>query len=255
MNVWPIVLASALSSLATAGVCYVVWGKTTTIKIESGILGPNTTEFLEGLASTNMFESRMDANESAAIATLKNISSAQAQVQASGIIDSNKNGAGEYGFFGELSGAIAIRNNESGSVGIERVRPPVLSGAFGNVVGGRVMRSGYLFQMYLPSPDGTAARENTRGGSAGVSVSGNHSEVLWCAYAWPTSVGNSGRRAYFINQAGDVLACRNTRARYNGTTNPPDVNAAYLPGTADVMGSTIAANATGKDGERWILVR
>jgi hypothetical protein len=61
------------------------------------------------IAAAELVQSERDANmipgnEMAAIASLKNISSAQAQCQASGVIDSNNNGQGEYGFFAELAG-------------------------------------------------------------------------------------------------------------------------------------------------------
>jgi hypothetical protein len=73
------------------------------------------------------------ANETAAIATLKNIASAQAQCQACAVIDGNNNGAGEYGFFGELSGAQLVRCDGKGGVGTKRMAPPVLSKAFAAV--------------------------------------------------------------------------------------------------------------------------
>ncbi len=209
---------------------------------------------IASIAIPNLLSARLNANESAAIATLKNISSAQAQAQASGVIDSNNNGAGEYGFFAELSGGVPVRNDEAGGVGTERVSPPVLSGAFANVVGARVMRSGYLFQMFLPSAAMAATAENATGGAAGVSISASNSEVLWCAYAWPSSFGNSGKRTFFVNQAGDVLSCRNNTQRYSGTANPALGNAAFLSGTAGTMGNTVAANNTGIDLERWIVV-
>src|SRR5215470_1020630 len=82
---------------------------------------------IASIAIPNLLAARLNANESAAIATLKNISSAQAQCQASGAIDVNNNGAGEYGYFGELSGAVLIRG------ATQKIQPPVLSTAFGNV--------------------------------------------------------------------------------------------------------------------------
>ena len=209
---------------------------------------------IASIAIPNLLSARLNANESAAIATLKNISSAQAQAQASGVIDSNNNGAGEYGFFAELSGGVPVRNDEAGGVGTERVSPPVLSGAFANVVGARVMRSGYLFQMFLPSAGSVATAENATGGASGVSISASNSEVLWCAYAWPSSFGNSGKRTFFVNQAGDVLSCRNNTQRYSGTANPVLGNAAFLSSTSGLMGNTVAANHTGIDTERWLVV-
>ena len=59
---------------------------------------------IASIAIPNLLSARLNANESAAIATLKNISSGQSQCQASGVIDTNSNGSGEYGYFGELSG-------------------------------------------------------------------------------------------------------------------------------------------------------
>ena len=90
---------------------------------------------IASIAIPNLLSARLNANESAAIATLKNISSAQAQCQASGVIDVNNNGAGEYGFFGELSGAIATRGTTS------KIQPPVLSNAFGNIANSQIGRA------------------------------------------------------------------------------------------------------------------
>ena len=68
---------------------------------------------IASIAIPNLLAARLNANESAAIATLKNISSGQAQCQASGAIDANGNGQGEYGFFGELSGRVAKAYEEA----------------------------------------------------------------------------------------------------------------------------------------------
>jgi prepilin-type N-terminal cleavage/methylation domain-containing protein len=213
---------------------------------------------IASIAIPNLLSARLNANESAAVATLKNISSAQAQCQASGVVDANTNGAGEYGYFAELAGALPVRNDEAGGVGTERIAPPVLSGAFGNVDGnGRVVRSGYVFQMYLPGAAAVARAEAANGGGSGVSVDAANAETLWMCYAWPSSFGNSGKRAFFCNQAGDVLACKNVTQRYSGnpagTTGIPVPFAAFVAGAAAMNAST-AANMTGLDGERWVVV-
>ena len=72
---------------------------------------------IASIAIPNLLSARLNANESAAIATLKNISSAQSQCQASGVIDTNANGQGEYGYFGELSGRIGIRDAAGAAAG------------------------------------------------------------------------------------------------------------------------------------------
>jgi len=209
---------------------------------------------IASIAIPNLLSARLNANESACIATLKNISSAQSQCQASGVIDANNNGAGEYGFFAELSGATAVRNDEAGGVGTETINPPVLSGAFGNVTAARVTRSGYIFQMFLPATGAVGTAEAAGGGASGVSIDASEAEVMWCCYAWPSSRGNSGKRAFFVNQGGDVLACRNSTALYTSTTSVPAYTAAFVGTSSGTMDSQVAANTLGVDGETWIVV-
>jgi len=214
---------------------------------------------IASIAIPNLLSARLNANESAAIATLKNISSAQAQCQASGVIDCNNNGQGEYGFFGELSGADAVRTDEAGAVGTATITPPVLSNAFGNVDTSHVTRSGYIFQMYLPDTTATGVAENLTGGAAGSSIAAGQAEVLWCCYAWPSSFGNSGKRVFFINQSGDVLASKNTTSTYGapsgGSTLAPTFDAAFDPNsTATGMAAGVASNIAGNDGEIWTVV-
>lgn len=187
---------------------------------------------------------------SAAIATLRNIWSAQSHCQASGVIDTNNNGQGEYGYFGELAGRTAIRGNT------QSITPPVLSAAFGNVNGARVSRSGYYFQMFLPSTAAAGVAEDETGGDVtnDNGVDPGQAEVLWCCYAWPCSVGKSGDDAFFINQSGNLLASRNNVTKYGCTSRPPKPMAAFLP-TETNMGGTIAVNTIGTDGESWSVVK
>jgi len=208
---------------------------------------------IASIAIPNLLSARLNANESAAIATLKNISSSQSQCQASGVIDDNNNGAGEFGYFGELSGAQPVRAN-GGISATERIDPPVLSAAFGNVQSSRVVRSGYVFQMYLPGPGGTFVAEAATGGATAGAINAALAEVMWCCYAWPTSYGNSGKRAFFVNQSGDVLSCRNSTQQYSGTTSVPLAGTAAFVGSGATMGGTIAANTLAGDTERWTVV-
>lgn len=202
---------------------------------------------LVALASGGLESARMNANESAAIATLKNISSAQAQCQASGVIDANGNGAGEHGFFAELAGSAPVRGSS------QRISPPVLSSAFGKVADSRLTRSGYMFQMFLPDAKANGLAEALQGGSGEVAVDHGQAEVLWCCYAWPTDCGKSGARAFFINQSGDVLASPNSSTRYNGWQNGPSFTAAFHRGGV-TLADRVAANTVGNDGETWLVV-
>jgi prepilin-type N-terminal cleavage/methylation domain-containing protein len=208
---------------------------------------------IASIAIPNLLAARLNANESAAIATLKNISSSQAQCQASGVIDDNSNGAGEFGYFGELSGADFVRAG-GGISTTERITPPVLSSAFGNVINGEVVRSGYVFKMFLPGATTPFQEEAAGGGATAGEVSPAQAEVLWCCYAWPTSYGNSGKRAFFVNQSGDVLGCRNSLQQYNGSVKRPTPGTAAYLSSGATMASTIASNTVAQDGETWVVV-
>ncbi len=161
---------------------------------------------------------RLNANESAAIATLKNLSSSQSQFQASGKRDLNKDGFGEYGDFAEL------------------VAAGFLSKRFASGPHNRVEIRGYVFELHLPTAS-------------------SNRQIQWHAYAWPASYGSSGKRTFFVSQAGDVLSTRNAVRRYSADESVPSLQAAYLIGTSTHDGpTTLAANATGRDGERWLVV-
>ena len=207
---------------------------------------------IASIAIPNLLSARLNANESAAIATLKNISSGQSQCQASGVIDVNSNGQGEYGFFGELSGRVAIRGSTA------TITPPVLSAAFGNIAASRVSRSGYIFQMFLPDSTAQGIAEDATGGDSdnGNGVDAGQAEVLWCCYAWPAVAGNSGNRTFFINQSGDVLATNGASTQYsNATSTVPTFDDAYVATASASMGAAVAANTLARDGNTWVVVQ
>ena len=59
---------------------------------------------IASIAIPNLLSARLNANESAAIATLRNVISAQAQIKAQAAIDVDSDGIGEYGLFAEMAG-------------------------------------------------------------------------------------------------------------------------------------------------------
>ena len=205
---------------------------------------------IASIAIPNLLAARLTANETAAISTLKNLSASQGQLQASAVIDVNSNGAGEYGYFKELAGG-AVRDATGGST-TNMVDPPVMSRSFGILnAQGYVSRSGYFFRIFLP--DNVYAGVSEPQNNYGATVDASNAETTWCAYAWPTSRGNSGNRAFFVNQSGDVLACRNNTAQYSGTATAPNWDDAYLSGVT-AMNGTCAAGTVANDTETWVLV-
>jgi hypothetical protein len=217
---------------------------------------------------------RLSANESAAISTLRSLSSAQAQLQSSSAIDSDADGGGEYGYFGELSGEDPLRISAAGVpaagvVGVDELNPAVLSTAFGNVVAdaagdGVVVRSGYVFKIYLPLAGANPAGQGelATGGADPANLPGaDNCEILWCCYAWPVSAGQTGNRAFFINQEGDLLQNLNRAAGFYtgfqaGSTEPV-ATAAYSAagglGMSAPMG--IGSNAPTVDAFTWTVVQ
>ena len=83
---------------------------------------------IAAIALPNLLSARLSSNEASTIATLRNISSAQAQFQATAKADEDVDGMGEFGSFRELSGAIPVRYGTMGAL-----NPPVLSAAFRNI--------------------------------------------------------------------------------------------------------------------------
>ena len=195
---------------------------------------------IAAIAIPNLLSARLNSNETAAIATLRNIISAQAQFQTTARADENNNGVGEYGTFAEMSGALGVRG---GAV----LNPPVLSTAFRAVnANGEVSRSGYLFAMWLPNNVGDGVAE-LGGGGAGV-VDPDISETTWCCYAWPTNYGNTGNRVFFVNQGGDIVASEDNT--YSGTGAGPSDEAAFS-GAGDTITGPVATGMTGRDGNFW----
>ena len=187
---------------------------------------------IAAIAIPNLLAARLSANETAAIATLRNIVSAQAQFQQSAKADVDQDGTGEYGGFLELSGAVQGRMNAP-------LVPPVLSGAFRTLNGANeVTRSGYFFAMYLPGGAGAPVGEDAA--DAWAAVDSDLCETTWCCYAWPVNYNQSGNRTFFTNQAGDVLSTE--VVGYSGTGAGPTGDAAFavaaaITGTVDIGGA------------------
>ena len=196
---------------------------------------------IAAIAIPNLLSARLNSNETAAIATLRNIISAQSQFQTTSRADNNNNGVGEYGTFGEMSGSIGVRQGAL-------LNPPVLSTAFRAVnANGEVSRSGYLFAMYLPDNSGAGLPELS-GGGADQNADPDISETTWACYAWPTNYGNTGNRTFFVNQGGDIIGTEFNQ--YSGPAAGPPANSAFR-GTGTTITGIAATGMTGRDGNFW----
>jgi len=222
---------------------------------------------IASVAIPKLMSARLAANESAAISTLRSISSAQAQLQSSAAIDTDSDGGGEYGFFGELAGTAALREDDGAGVpdtsAGNLLTPSMLSSAFGNTGDngaglGVVTRSGYVFQMWLPGPGAAPVGigEAAAGGMGAVTDPDN-CEVLWATYAWPLQNNRSGNRVFFINQDGDLMQYNNRGGVvYEDVDGGPDYDAVYS--VDNDMASPLAnagAGIAAIDANTWTVVQ
>jgi len=228
---------------------------------------------IAAVAIPKLMSARISANENAAIATLRSIAAAQQQFQASCAIDTDADGGGEYGFFGELAGAVPMRIYDAvanapamGVAPDDVLDPPYLATAFGDIftdgTNGIVARQGYHFKIYLPGPTAAGITagfgEDPAGGSALnlASLDPANAEIFWCAYAWPVTAAKTGNRAFFINQEGDIIQFDNRTGAYNNLVGPA-FGAAYSNNTANNMEEDIGLavmGLTSNDGNVWTQV-
>jgi prepilin-type N-terminal cleavage/methylation domain-containing protein len=219
---------------------------------------------IAGIAIPKVLAARLTANEAAAISSLRALITAQTMIQTQAHIDSDGDGVGEDGYFGELAGTATLRTSAGGvpAPGVHRLTPAVLSVAFGKVnANGLVSRAGYYFQLWLPgTPVGGLtpgiAELPTAGGADPANMPDSEAcAYLWCCYAWPTKAGSSGNRAFFVNQRGDLLQCNNTAVPpFSGTTNTPPFDEAFLvPG--DMGSKSRVGVAGGSHGTTWVTVQ
>lgn len=198
------------------------------------------------IAIPNLLSARLSANETAAIATLRDVMSAQAQFQSRAKADGDGDGIGEYGYFAELSGRVGVR-------GGALLRPIVFSTSFQGVnAQGEAAASGYQFRLFLPSVAGVGLGEQP-GGGAPIGIDPDFAESTWCGYAWPTDYQQSGVRTFFVNQGGDIVFTIDET--YSGPGNGPAPGAAMRSGgLASSITGILATGTTGRDGNFWKTV-
>jgi hypothetical protein len=199
------------------------------------------------IALPNLLSSEMEAQETAALATVRQIVQSQMVFQNRKEADLNGNGTGEFGTFGELSGNVAVRAANGGTRFMD---PSAINPSFRAISPlGEMLRNGYYYRLYLPGPAGEGMLE-LPGGGADAGVSAELAESTWCVYAWPQRYGVTGRSTYFVCQGGDIVSTDD--ARYSGPGAPLPAGAAFAePGPAGNINGVVAVNEPGRDGNTW----
>ncbi|MEO6708735.1 MAG: hypothetical protein ABI054_08420 [Planctomycetota bacterium] len=217
---------------------------------------PETESDWVFISRKELMQARNAANESAAIATLRSIASAQALAVSSAVIDTDGDAQGEYAFFAELAGSVPCRAAPGRrSLPME---PPILSDAFGEVTkSGNVLRSGYVFRMLLPGPTANKKTPGIRESSGGGCARGaprpdaDNCESFFALYAWPIEAQSTGARAFFLNQGGDLLVMANTNGMYSGEDQAPPFDAAFWAQSPGDMTAPAVPGSRSNDGQVW----
>lgn len=198
----------------------------------------------------SMLGTKVDTNEAAAVATVRQVLQSQLQFVNRKEADLNDNGSGEFGTFGEMAGNVAVRAGNGGSKFLD---PSVINPSFRAISPiGEMFRAGYYYRMYLPGASGEGLLE-LPGGGADPAVDPEKAESLFCLYAWPQKFGVTGRRTFFVNQGGDILFAEDQA--YSGPGAPIAAGAAFAPGgPAGNIDGTPAVGVEGRDGNVWRVV-
>jgi len=226
---------------------------------------------LAGLASASDPASRSDAigtNETSAVDTLRAIAAAQERFKAGAHIDTDCDGEGEYGYLAEIAGSAVMRvpggfpcQPVAGAPPDDFLLRPLLRRPFGLVRHSCVVYRGYLFEMWLPTGItaghvGAALEDPNGGKQAAPFPDPVQGARMWCCYAWPVAYDLTGRRAFFVNQRGEVLECANrSSSPYSGRpVSPPYDNgprfdeAFTVPGD---MSSPLRIGVANANGTIW----
>jgi len=211
---------------------------------------------LMAMALPNFHAARIRNDEAAALATLKEIARAQEIFRAAALVDEDGDGHGEYALLGDLAGKSASRRR---SVSIATPLPQL-----GLLLGaeGEADLCGYRIRLLMAGPKGAGVRE--KDAEPATKLDPRLSANFWCAYAWPLRRDGfvpaaTGRRTFFINQSGVILACdgdyHGLPLAEGGPTPAPEPGAAFAgPGPLGNITGAPALGTIGRDGIVWRMV-
>jgi len=209
------------------------------------------------------FSSQHDVRESPYLSrvgpvnVLRALIACEVAFQMEGVCDEDGDGQGEFGFFQEMTGAVAPRD------GSALRRPGVFCPHRLGILNakGQLQVSGYLFQIYLP--DGTRRHEFVTESDGSVPALGadkaDEAEYYWICYAWPVVRNRSGVRAFVVSADGSIFFKENgdtSNYPYDGPDHGPDATAAFIVDAAGTLNFPDASvEYFGSDGDQWFLLQ
>jgi hypothetical protein len=187
------------------------------------------------LAASVVGARRFSQAELRGLRTLSALRDAELSFRASGALDRDADGAGEFGFLGDV-----VRSAQGSSLATE-IRP----------VGRDVWESrdsSYAFAVFLPDDGGHGVSE-----SEAARVSPREASQCFVAYAWPASYARTGLRAFCVLADGRLVITENGVKQYTGRRRAPKPFAALLDKDEPLCGSVGNKDKTG-DHQPWFPV-
>jgi len=169
---------------------------------------------IAAIAVPNLLESRINANESAAAASLKSgFFPAQTQFQSGGYSDSDSDGLGEY-----TDAHQNLAGFQAGGGGIDGIPTAALSlmSPSWNDVDVTTEVNGYYYDLQTFGYDPAAVAKTLPDGTT--LSQADCAERWWTGAAGPIAFGDSGRRAFIISQDGMVGASAGARLTSEDTS-------------------------------------
>jgi len=241
-------LAPSITGIADRPGGVLISSYSTTGVTAASFLGVAGAGMAAAILVPTLMRSKVGANETSALATLKMISTGQEQFKNAVCVDVNVNGVGEYGFLQELAGTSPCRT-AGGLDGPTNAAAPFIPRIMGMTdVQGRVMKSGYYFKLYLPGKEqAVSAGARVPAGDAGLAAA---RETRYCVYAWPIEFGRTGYRAFFIDMQGQPYST--SSPAYSGEMSPAP-GAAYSSKSekANNLDGPVDSNEPASDGNFW----
>jgi prepilin-type N-terminal cleavage/methylation domain-containing protein len=167
---------------------------------------------IAAVAIPGLLRSRIGSNESSAIASCKAICTGQEQFKTAVSVDENRNGVGEYGFLGELSGQVSTRDLTNQMI---FTASPFIPQVFGQAL---ALQGGIDWAAKSGYNIGICINDNAANGVGSqaawvITPPGNPeaggAETGYIVYAIPQTHGRSGIRAFAIDSQGIPYAYPN----------------------------------------------
>ncbi len=221
---------------------------------------------IAAIAIPKLVMAKRSANEGAAIGNLETLANGQTTFAMAKIVDQDGDDTGEFALLGELSGEI-IPRTETVILSAAMAPTPQQFNTGGSAgLDGCVLRTGYIFRMFLAATDDgagtiTVGDDKTLGGTgvlAGATIADsnaiNDQELYSTVYAWPEVADGTGTRVFAITENGNTFYSEMNTVTYQGrgamgAAGTPGANAVY---TGTVFTSILSSGSTvGNDTNQW----